>query len=384
MPSIGVLAPDPAERRDLVLLAGESGYMAHPASGLAEALEVLRERRPSLMLLTDGPEQDAEILLRELAAVSPLMPVVVASRKRDAGRAVALMRMGATEVVAPPWTKEDLAASLRKTLRAHGTVFSVAPLKSPAPSAPIFFFAVALFFALAVGYAAIQRQAKLRVAAFEEKKSWDLPYRHPSAASFCGGDLWVLDWFTQSVYVHSAADLAVRQVAHFPGELPVSFSVGPDALWALSPTGVVTRRMKDDTLRLLTQYPKAAPGGVAIVFDGLYLWTAHAKARVLRKHLNDESLTVLGAWPYPGGAPAALVFDGASLWSLDSANKELLRHNLERPDEVTRRVALPEYREGLLRPVGLAWDGERFWTAAESVPQAKAPGRVFKHSLAER
>ncbi|MFA6318538.1 MAG: hypothetical protein WC943_14105, partial [Elusimicrobiota bacterium] len=113
-------------------------------------------------------------------------------------------------------------------------------------------------------------------------------------------------------------------------------------------------------------------------------WTADPRARVLRKHLNDDKLTVLGSWPYPGGTPAGLAFDGASLWSLDLKNRELLRHNLERPEEVTRRVALPEYRDGLLRPLALAWDGERFWTAAESVPAGKAPGRVFKHSLAER
>ncbi|MBI5623955.1 MAG: response regulator [Elusimicrobia bacterium] len=384
MPSVGVVAADAASRGDLVLLAGESGYLAHPAAGVGEALEVLRERRPSLMLVTDGPDQDAEVLVREIAAVSPLVPVVVALRKRDAVRAVTLMRLGASEVVAPPWTKEDLAACLSKTLRAEGTAFSVVPLRGPASPAPIFFLGVALFFGLAIGYAALQRQAANRVAAYEEKKTWDLPYRHPSAASFNGTDLWVLDWFTQSVYVHSSADLGVRQVSHFPGELPVSFSVGPDAVWSLTPGGTVARRMKDERMRLLTEYPQAAPGAVALVFDGLYLWTADAKARVLRKHLNDEKLTVLGSWPYPGGKPAALAFDGVTLWSLDSKRRELLRHNLERPEEVTRRVALAEYQDGLLRPLALAWDGERFWTAAESVPPGKAPGRVFRHSLAER
>ncbi|MFA6316201.1 MAG: hypothetical protein WC943_02195, partial [Elusimicrobiota bacterium] len=269
MPSVGVVAADAVSRSALSLLAGESGYRTHPAAGLADALEVLRERRPSLMLVTDGPDGDAEVLVREIAAVSPLVPVVVALRVRDAGRAVVLMRLGASEVVAPPWTKEDLGACLGKTLRSQGTAFSVVPLRGPMPRAPIFFFAVALFFGLALSYAALQRSAKLRAAAFEEKKTWDLPYRHPSAASFSGPDLWVLDWFTQSVYVHAASDLAVRQVAHFPGELPLSFSIGPDAVWSLTPGGTICRRMKDEKLRLLAEYPKAAPGATALVFDGL-------------------------------------------------------------------------------------------------------------------
>ncbi|MBI5883525.1 MAG: hypothetical protein HZB91_10530 [Elusimicrobia bacterium] len=383
MPTVGVVAGDADIRGDLVLLAGESGFLAHPAAGISEALEVLRERRPSLMLVTDGPDQDAELLVREIAAVSPLVPVVVALKRRDAHRAVTLMRLGACEVVAPPWTKEDLGAALSKTLRSRGTAFSVVPLRGPASSAPIFFLAVSLFFGLALGYAALQRSAKLRVEAYEEKKTWDLPYKHPSAASFNGPDLWVLDWYTQSVYVHAVPDMGVRQVSHFPGELPVSFSVGPDAVWALDSVGTITRRMKDDKLRRLSEYPKAAPGAVALVFDGLYLWTADAKIGLLRKHLSDDKLTVLGTWPYPGGKPVALAFDGTALWSLDAKNRELLRHNLERPEEVTRRVALPEYRDGLLRPVALTWDGGRFWTAAESVPAGKAPGRVFRHSMAE-
>jgi len=37
------------------------------------------------------------------------MPVVVALKSRDANRAVASMRVGAAEVVAPPWTRENLS-----------------------------------------------------------------------------------------------------------------------------------------------------------------------------------------------------------------------------------------------------------------------------------
>ncbi|MBI5211692.1 MAG: response regulator [Elusimicrobia bacterium] len=381
---IGILCPEDGKRRDLALLAGESGYLAHPASRLDEALEVLRERRPSLMLVTDGPDQDAEVLVREIAAVSPLVPVVVALGKRDAGRAVALMRLGVCEVVAPPWTREDLGACLGKTLRTHGTAFSIVPLKGPLPSGTLYTLVVSLFFALAIGHVALQRQAQLRSAAYEEKKTWDLPYRYPTAASFNGPELWVLDWFTQSIFVHPAKDLEVARVTYFPGELPVAFSVASDALWAVTPGGKVCRRMKDDKLRLLQEFPGAAPDSVAIVFDGLYLWTANAKTKTLRKHLNDYKLTALGTWRYPGDRPAALVFDGRFLWSLDAGSRELLCHNLERPDEVLRRVPLPEYRDGVYRPVGLAWDGEKFWTVADSAPAGKVPARVFRHSLSQR
>jgi hypothetical protein len=75
-----------------------------------------------------------------------------------------------------------------------------------------------------------------------------------------------------------------------------------------------------------------------------------------------------------------LTWDGHYLWSLDSANHELIRHNLERPDEATARVPLPEYSAGGYRPVGLAYDGERFWSVGERLPQDTGPARLFRHA----
>src|SRR5581483_8513237 len=98
-----------------------------------------------------------------------------------------------------------------------------------------------------------------------------------------------------------------------------------------------------------------------------------------RKHLVDDQLTVLAAYPYPGAAPAALAFDGKSLWSLDAPHRELLRHNLERPDEVIERVPLPEYRDGRYRPMGMAFGGANFWTVGEKAPRGQGPARLYRH-----
>ena len=125
MASLGLLCQDPDDRQALTLIAGEAGHLVHAAAKLQDAVEVLRESRPRLMLLVDGPGQDAALALREVLRISPLMPVVVALKRRDAGRAVSLMRTGAAEVVAPPWTKESLQASLTKTMRFQGTAFSI-------------------------------------------------------------------------------------------------------------------------------------------------------------------------------------------------------------------------------------------------------------------
>jgi hypothetical protein len=78
---------------------------------------------PELVRL-DGAGADAETLTRELSHAFPLLPILVALKKRDARRAVALMRAGAAEVIAPPWTREDVKACVSKSLRWQGTTLS--------------------------------------------------------------------------------------------------------------------------------------------------------------------------------------------------------------------------------------------------------------------
>jgi CheY-like chemotaxis protein len=374
------LCGNESDRERLSLLAGESGHQVHGAGRLAEAVEVLRELRPRLVLIVDSPQQDAEILLRELLRVSPLLPAVVVLKERDATRAVRLMRAGAAEVVAPPWTREALESCLSKASRLPGTVYSVA--RSPRrPSAPAYFFAVLLFFCAAFGTVAVRRQARLAREAQERKDYWDLPYKHPAGLAFDSGSLWVADWFSQSLYAHDPSSLAVRRVVHFTEEPPVGVAFGEGAVWTAAGSGRIVRRMKDARFSAVQSYPAAAPSTFGMALDGLYLWTCDARKKQISKHLLDADLTVVASYKYPGAAAAALAYDGKTLWSLDAVNRELIRHNLERPDEAVERIALTEYSDGIYRPAGLAWDGERFWSVGQALTRDLRAARLFRHSI---
>lgn len=376
MATIGLIASDPSDAQSLSLLAGEAGYLVCGASRLHEAVEILRERRPKAMLVVDEGGADAETLVREVLRVSPLLPVVVALKKRDATRAVALMRIGAAEVIAPPWTRENVRAVLAKTLRYQGTAFSVvraAPRRSP----HFYFFAVLAFFAAALGVASARRAQRLAAEAAAKPSSWELPYKNPAALAFDSGRLWIADWFAQSLYLHSPRTLAVERVIHYTAETPVSLSFAADAAWTAVASGQIVRHMKDAKLTPVQRYK--SPGTIAVAFDGLYLWTIERGDKRVRKRLVDAELSVAGAYRYPGLLPAALTWDGRALWSLDAGNRELIRHNLERPDEALERISLAEYADGKYRPVGLAWDGARFWTVGERIPKDSGPARVFAH-----
>ncbi len=381
MAVLGILAPDLKSREDLALLAGEAGHLAHAAVGLPEAVELLRERRPRAMVVLDGAGQDAEIALREILRLAPLLPIVAVLERRDANRAVALMRAGAAEVVAPPWGADDLAACLSKAMRGEGTALSVASLSPRPPSGGLYALAVGLFLALALGHVALQQRERHLAERKSESRQWDLPYSHPAGAMFVDGELWVLDWYARTIYVHSGPDMTLARAIPLESEGIVAFAVSSDAVWTASETGAIGRRLRDRRLTPLQRRIGVWPRVLGLVHDGLYLWSLSASPPRLRRHLPDAGLTVLSETAYPGSGPAALVFDGAALWSLDQRAREIIRHNLERPEEATRRVSLAEYRGGGYRPVALAWDGERFWTVGESAPAGERPARLFRHPV---
>lgn len=380
MAAIGLVAAETGDREELTLLLGELGHRAEGAGRLEDALSAARERRPRAFLVVDGPGTDAEVLARELSRAYPLVPVVVALKARDARRAVALMRAGAAEVVAPPWTREDLKACVSKSLRAAGTVLSPVRLAPRRRSAAWYGLAVGAFLAAALGVSSLRRAERLRAAEAAKVSQWPLAVAHPAGLAFDGKDLWVVDWFTQSFYRQSREDARVLSVAHLTSETPVAAAFAADGLWTVTADGTITRRMRDAKLTPLQRYPRAAPNSAGLAFDGLYLWTLDQRTKTLTKRLLDEALTPVGHWRLPGLKPVALVWDGRALWTLDQGDRVLRRHDLERPDLALTLAPLPEYGDGVYAPTGLAWDGARFWTVAER-RDGKGPGRLFRHGV---
>jgi DNA-binding response OmpR family regulator len=365
MAEIGLLAAETADREELSTLLGELGHAAHGAGRLDEALETGRERRPGAFLIVDGGGQDAELLTRELRRSFPLLPVVAALKTRDASRAVALMRAGAAEVVAPPWTREDLKACVSKSLRWRGTALSPVRLAPRRRAGLWFALAAGVFLAASLGVASHRRAERAAAAAAARVDRWTLPVSHPAGLAFDGRHVWVVDWFSQSFYEQGDGGTAVLAVRHLTDETPVAADFATDAVWTASADGTVVRRMRDRDLTPLQRYPKAAPHCAGIAFDGLYLWTLDGASKTLTKRLLDASLTPVSSYRVKGLKPAALVWDGKSLWTLDAGDRVLRRLDLDDPRLVLQVVSLPEYGDGRYVPTGLAWDGREFWTVAE-------------------
>ena len=388
MSLIALFCPADAPRRELTLAIEELGHRVSPAVTMREAVDLLGAERPrAAVLWCAATDRLAETFLGETGRVAPLLPVVAALAARDATRAVELLQAGACEVVAPPYTRESLAACLAKALRSQGTSFEAVTPPQAVRRAGWYAAAVAGFLVIALGAAWVRHRREADQAAAAARRvpvvtEWELADAHPAGLTFHAGEFWVGDWFAQDVYRLDAAGLGVKRAVHLPGVAPVALAATGDALWTADPDGTVRRHMLDERLTVVGRPEDAFSRTVAMAYDGLYMWTVDGARNKLRKHLMDDRLTVLAVYDYPGVKAAALAFDGRTLWSIDETNRELLRHDINEPRLVTFKAGLREYQSGEWRPVGLAWDGAAFWSAAETAtPGSRRSGRIFKHRV---
>lgn len=382
MATIAVLGEKERARRELTLAIEELGHRVAAAGRVPDAVEILAEHRPQLLIVACEPASRlAEHALGEVDRVQPLLPVIVALERRSAARAVDLLRLGAYEVVAPPWTADNLSACLAKALRFKGTAFEASPPPEERRRAS-YFWVLALVSLLAAGYWRATRPKPPPPVPPPATRAWELPYSHPAGLTFADGALWASDWYSQTLLRLDPKTAAVRRAVTLPHETPAAVALTQEYVWTASAPGVLIRHMLDEKLTELARVQDAAGPTVGMAYDGLYLWTVDSKTKRIHKRILNDALTVVDSYDYPGMEPAALAWDGKDLWSLDSGNKMLLRHGLDHPGRVTLRVTLPEYADGEWKPVGLAWDGERFWTVAENRKDHAAPGRIFRHVLA--
>jgi len=113
-----VIDDDDGVRKTTVGLLQARGHPTLAAPSVREALRLFAERRPAVVLLDlklpDGAGID---VLKELQRQSPGTPVVVVSGFGSVGEAVEAMRVGATDFIEKPVTRERLFALLDRVLR---------------------------------------------------------------------------------------------------------------------------------------------------------------------------------------------------------------------------------------------------------------------------
>jgi len=117
-----VVDDDASGRRWIAKLLGQEGYDVEVAADGAEALRIVQERAPAL-IVTDlsMPNMDGMELLRRVRQSNPEISMIVATAADNVSSAVDAMRAGAQDYLTKPISFEALRLSVERTL-AHSAL----------------------------------------------------------------------------------------------------------------------------------------------------------------------------------------------------------------------------------------------------------------------
>ncbi|OUJ72195.1 sigma-54-dependent transcriptional regulator [Hymenobacter crusticola] len=128
-----IIDDDIAVRTSLGLLLKQAGYATKAVATPEEALLLVREVAPQLVLMDmnyslDTSGQDGLRLLGQVKEISPKVPVILITGWGSISLAVEGMKAGAAEFVTKPWNNEALLQTIRTSL-------SLAEASAQAPAA---------------------------------------------------------------------------------------------------------------------------------------------------------------------------------------------------------------------------------------------------------
>lgn len=356
-----------ASEKDRTILRGifrNLGADAVFSNDLNDALAVFEKARPAAVFIADGGEPPAEIQLRELRRVAPFIPVIPLLKRRDATRAVGLMKAGAMDCAQSPWTEEELRPLYRKALNLSGTVLELDSfaLRRRRRSLTL---ALAAFFAFTGFSGGLYYGFRKYSPAAARPHSFYLPYAHPTGIMIKKDSVVISDWYSQALYEHAVKNFGIRRVTSLPELTPVAMAASQDALWLAGTNGAIERRLLDARYTLASKTAAFSPAPDSACFDGLYFWTANSRTGDIVKRMPGDALGEIKTYKYPGQKLSALTCDTRFLWVADPGLRGLVKLTLDDPERIISKTELDVYASRSLKITAMASKDGILWFAGE-------------------
>jgi len=334
------------------------------SNDLNDALSIFEKARPAAVFIVDGEEPPAEIQLRELRRVAPFIPVIPLLKRRDAARAVGLMKAGALDCAQSPWTEEELRPLYRKALNLSGTVIELdsMALRRRRQSLAL---ALAGFFAFAGFTGGLYYGYKKYSPVALQPHSFYLPYAHPTGIMIKKDSVLISDWYSQGLYEHGIKNFGIKRVTSLTEITPVAMAASQDALWLAGANGVIEKRLLDARYTVASRTAAFAPPPDSVCFDGLYFWTADSRTGAIVKRMPGDALGEIKAFKYPGQKLSALTCDTRFLWVADAGLRGLVKLSLEDPERIISKTELDVYASKTLKITAMASKEGKIWFAGE-------------------
>ncbi|MCB4791868.1 MAG: hypothetical protein LHV68_08270 [Elusimicrobia bacterium] len=309
MSKILLLLNDPKVREEFATILKLEGHETVADKDEIFNISIIKTENPDLAVI-DTAKGDA--LIKNVIRQFPRLPVICWMFERNAHAAIELLHEGAIDCLNVPLRAAEVIGVVNHILGRPQT--SKSGTKFILPYFTIWqyrkFFRIFLSFIFVMFlFKAVLGKKNISV--------FDIPHKNPTSVSLSADNIWVADWYTQSIYEYKL----------------------------------------DKKLKLIDNYYFSNFGPLAIALDNKFLWSC-GNDLVLRKHVIDEKLEVVNSYKLNEHSPSGLAVIGDYLWISDSSERKIFKYIIAQ--ELT---PIYSYDCSFAVPVGLSWDGSFIWIA---------------------
>jgi len=362
MARVLVVDDEPDMRMALRLFLERSGHTVQEASDGEAALSTLLATGADLVLLDMRmPGMDGQQTLAKIREHFKDLPVIMVTGYGSADSAREVLQLGANHYISKPFRNQELVEAMQNV----GLPSVVQPpwdgIDRRRPQRPRYgVYAVALG-CVVVGWLGLKQ-------ILSHNRNYAIPYSNPTDMSWQEGKLWVVDWFTQSIYVHQVQgrELPLLKTFHFPGSHITGVAVAGDSVYTCdSWSHQIQKHTLDAFLTVVKTFPSPGPSPSSLFWDGKYLWSCdNVKGRIYQ-HLPDDRLTVIADYPAPGSSLVGFFKDDQYAWTADNKTRKLYQHRLDDQLTVLATYSYEELDEGAEPLTCFLWMNSDLWYARE-------------------
>jgi hypothetical protein len=156
---------------------------------------------------------------------------------------------------------------------------------------------------------------------------YSIPSLHPSGITISGGEIWICDWFSQTLYKHKQDSvLSIIKSQKLSDIHPASIASDKKTLWICDAFSKRIFKFDKISLKILGSFKSPAENPSAIFDSGKYLWTCDSADDKIYKHKKDKDLTVIFSAQLINPNPVGLYIMGKNIFVADADTGRVYRY----------------------------------------------------------
>ncbi|MEW6555733.1 MAG: tetratricopeptide repeat protein [Elusimicrobiota bacterium] len=168
---------------------------------------------------------------------------------------------------------------------------------------------------------------------------FSIPALHPSGITILDTEVWISDWFSQTVYKHKLdVTLSLVKSTKLPDIHPSSIAADKNGIWLCDAFSKKIFQLDKNTLKIIGSFASPASNPSAIFSADKYLWSCDSNEDKIYKHKKDKNLTVELSIPVANPNPIGIFIKGKNVFVADCDTDKVYRYFLDEKQKKLSKI----------------------------------------------